>query len=431
MPADAVPQPRISFRAAVRLWLKIGCLSFGGPAGQIAMMHAELVDRRHWIDEPAFLRGLNFCSLLPGPEAQQLATYIGWRLHGTKGGIAAGTLFVVPGALVMLVLSWLAATQANQPWLAAVFDGLKPVVVAIIVVAVWRLARRAFAGWPSLAMAAAAFVALYFLGVGFPWVVFGAALIGWVAGRRRWQAFQVPAHGGGAAAQSAMPAAVPIARPIRRLGALIAAFGMLWALPLLAIVAVFGSEPFIDIAVLFTKAAFVTFGGAYAVLPYIADQAVNHYEWLSRGEMLNGLALAETTPGPLILVLQYVGFFAGWQAAAGDLAVAATAAALTTYVTFLPSFLFIFAGAPYLERLTAMPSLASALSAVNAAIVGVILNLAAFFATPVFFPDGGGISGFAVVLSTLTAAVLLRFSPGLHWLIAAGAVAGLLRWALT
>lgn len=427
--------PTLPIGQALQFWFTLGCISFGGPAGQIAIMQTELVDRRGWIDQRAFLRGLNFCTLLPGPEAQQLATYIGWRLHGLRGGIAAGALFVLPGAVLMLALSWLAAAAGEQPWLAAAFHGLKPVVVAIVIAAVWRLGRRALRGWPAVTLAAAAFAALHFIGIDFPWVVLTAATLGWLAGHAGLATFQVGTYQGDDPSLPAPPTAAGLASLWRRISITVAAFVVLWSLPVLAIVTAFGRDPFADVAWLFTKAAFVTFGGAYAVLPYVADQAVNHYGWLSAGEMLNGLALAETTPGPLVLVLQYVGFFAGWNGAAGVgmpvEALAIVAAALTTYMTFLPSFLFIFVGAPYIERLHAMPSLGSALGAINAAIVGVILNLAVFFAEHVFFPDNGATSALSVIVVIVTFVVLVRFSIGLHWIVAAGAAAGVARWLLS
>jgi chromate transporter len=420
-----------SFAVAVRFWLKLGCISFGGPAGQIGIMQTELVDRRGWVDQRSFLTGLNFCTLLPGPEAIQLATYIGWRLHGLRGGLAAGGLFLLPGALIMLALSWLAALHRDTPLVAAVFAGLKPVVVAIVLAAVWRIGRRALRGGPAVALAAAAFVAIYGLGIDFPWIVLAAGLTGWLAARAGLSSFAAPAHGDVAAVGHGSPARVG-GRGWRRIGILVAVFATLWAVPVAGVIAVFGTTPFVDVAALFTTAAFVTFGGAYAVLPYVADAAVDHYGWLSAGEMLNGLALAETTPGPLILVLQYVGFFAGWNAAAGTGAqglAAAVAAGLTTYVTFLPSFLFIFAGAPYVEAVHRVPALGSALGAITAAVVGVVLNLAVFFATAVFLPPNG-VDWPAVGLAAAALAVLLRFAIGLHWMVAAGAVAGLVRYWL-
>ncbi|MGQ0663299.1 MAG: chromate efflux transporter [Pseudomonadota bacterium] len=422
LPSGAPAPP--GFREALGFWFKLGCISFGGPAGQIAIMQNELVDRRRWIDQRAFLNGLSFCTLLPGPEAQQLATYIGWRLHGTAGGVVAGGLFVAPGAAVLLALSWLAAAYQRTPLVAAVFDGLKPVVIAIIAHAVWRIGKRTLLTWQALALAVAAFLAMRVAGIDFPWIVVAAGAIGWLAGLRGTSPFATGAHRPAAAGPG--PARRG-RRELVRLATLAAVFAALWAGPVWLAIFALGSDPFSDIAVLFTKAAFVTFGGAYAVLPYVAEAAVNVYGWLSPGEMVNGLALAETTPGPLILVLQYVGFFAGWNNAAGlDPATAALAgAALTTYVTFLPSFLMILAGAPYIEGLHENKAASSALGAITAAVVGVILNLGVFLAGEVFLPAAGRIDGLAVVLACLAFLALMRFGIAIHWLVLAGAVVGL------
>jgi chromate transporter len=431
MPHAAAPggepaQP--GFRTALRFWFKLGCLSFGGPAAQIAMMQAELVDRLRWIDQRAFLRGLNFCTLLPGPEAQQLATYAGWRLHGLAGGIAAGALFVLPGALVLLLLSWVLAAGRHLPAVAAVFDGLKPVVVAIVAHAVWRIGRRALASWHGWALAAGAFVALFALRIDFPWVVLAAGLIGWLAGRGGTSPF-VP--GGGAHAADAATAASADTLPAfwPRLARVAALYLVLLALPVAACVAAFGQRPFLDIAELFTKAAFVTFGGAYAVLPYVAEHAVRDLGWLSPAQMLDGLALAETTPGPLILVLQYVGFFAAWHLAEPEtrLAGAIAGAALTTWTTFLPSFALVLFAAPYVERLHADARLGSALGAITAAIVGVILNLAVFLAGAILMPAAGRVDWIAAAIAAATLAAMIRWSIAIHWLVAAGAVLGVAR----
>jgi chromate transporter len=422
------PVPAPSFAEAFLFWLKLGCISFGGPAGQIAIMQTELVDKRHWIDQRAFLRGLNFCTLLPGPEATQLATYIGWRLHGTLGGVVAGTLFVLPGAFLLLALSWIAAAHGDTRAVAAVFDGLKPVVIAVILAAVWRIGRRGLKSWQAVALAAAAFIAIYFLGVDFPWIVLAAGLIGWIAGRGDTSPFITGGHSAEGADAIAAPAPP---NALRRVLVLTLIFALLWAIPVGLAVAIWGRVPFGDIANLLTKAAFVTFGGAYAVLPYVAEEAVTTYAWLSPADMLNGLALAETTPGPLILVLQYVGFFAGWNNAATlSPAVAGTiGAALATYVTFLPSFLFILAGAPYIESLHDNKAVSSALGAVTAAVVGVVLNLGVFLAAAVFVPSPGTVDWIAVAAAIVAAIALLRFKLDIHWLVAAGALFGLARMA--
>ncbi len=418
--------PRPSLAEALKFWLKLGCISFGGPAGQIAIMQTELVDKRRWIDQRAFLRGLNFSTLLPGPEATQLATYIGWRLHGTLGGVAAGVLFVLPGALLLLALSWIAAAHGDTRAVAAVFDGLKPVVIAVIIAAVWRIGRRALTTWQAAALAAAAFVAIYFLHIDFPWIVLAAGLIGWLAGRKGPSPFVSGGH------HDEIPAGAPPANGgLRRVIVITAICIVLWAIPVGLCVALFGRVPFGDVANLFTKAAFVTFGGAYAVLPYVAEEAVKTYAWLSPADMLNGLALAETTPGPLILVLEYVGFFAGWNnAVALSPALAGTiGAALATYVTFLPSYLFILVAAPYIESLHENKAMSSALGAITAAVVGVILNLGVFLAAAVFVPAPGTVDWIAVAASIVAAVALMRFKLDIHWLVAAGAAFGLLRLA--
>jgi chromate transporter len=368
---------------------------------------------------------LTFCTLLPGPEAQQLATYVGWRLHGTLGAVAAGGLFVLPGAILLFALSWAAAAGRDAAFVNAIFYGLKPVVIAIVAHAVWRVGRRALKSWQGAALAAAAFAAIYFAGIDFPWIVLAAGLIGWFAGRAGHSPFTVGGHGGFDAESAENGAAPPRGR--RRIAILVAVFAVLWAVPVLGIVLAFSTPLFGHIAELFTKAAFVTFGGAYAVLPYVADAAVNDYGWLSPDDMLNGLALAETTPGPLILVLQYVGFFAGWNnpGSYSPLLVAIVAAALTTYVTFLPSFLFILAGAPYIESLHDNKGVSSALGAVTAAVVGVILNLAVFLAEGVLIPGGTRIDWFAVALAAFALTVLLRFNIAIHWLVLAGGAIGL------
>jgi chromate transporter len=424
---DGVAAPP-SFAAALRFWLKLGCLGFGGPAAQIAMMQAELVDRLRWIDQRSFLRGLNFCTLLPGPEAQQLATYAGWRLHGLAGGVAAGALFVLPGALVLLLLSWILAAGRHLPAVAAIFDGLKPVVVAIVAHAVWRLGRRALASWHARALAASAFVALFVLGIDFPVLVLVAGLVGWLAGRGGASPFvpgqpaAAPEEAGGAP-DAAGPAFWP------RLARVAAIYGVLLAVPVGACVAILGADPFLDMAILFTKAAFVTFGGAYAVLPYVADHAVRELGWLSPAQMLDGLALAETTPGPLILVLQYVGFFAAWQAAAPDsrLGAAIAGAALTTWTTFLPSFALVLLMAPYVERLHTDARIGSALGAITAAVVGVILNLAVFLAGAILLPAAGGVDWIAAAIAAAALAAMIRWGVAIHWLVVAGSVIGAAR----
>ena len=424
------PNGRPSFVDALGYWFKLGCLSFGGPAGQIAMMQHDLVDGRGWIGQRSFLRGLSFATLLPGPEAQQLATYIGWRLHGTWGGVAAGTLFVVPGALCMLVLSYVAAVHGESGIVGALFDGLKPVVVAVVLHAVWRIGKKALQTWQAAALAAAAFVAIHFLGIGFPWVVAAAALAGVLSVQGgSTSPFAAGGHAAPGTGENEAPQTLP-ANPVVRFLKLGALFAALWAVPVGLVLHTMGTQPFADVAALFTKAAFVTFGGAYAVLPYVADAAVNAYAWLTPDDMLNGLALAETTPGPLILVLQYVGFFAGWNGAASDPLTAATVAALlATYVTFLPSFLFILAGAPYVEGLHENKAASAALGAITAAVVGVILNLGVFLGQAVFLP-AAGIDWVAIGVALAALGLLVRANLAIHWLVIAGAALGAARYLL-
>lgn len=409
---------RPSFREALRFWLTLGFISFGGPAGQIAIMQQELVERRGWIEQGAFLRALNFCMLLPGPEAQQLSTYIGWKLHGLKGALTAGILFVLPGALVLYGLAWVAAAHGDTTAVAAILAGLKPVVVGLVLHAIWRLGRRTLTTGFALAMAVGAFAALEYGDLPFPLVVFGAGLIGWLRAR-----------GKSDAAPERADADAGAEEPWLRLSVVALVYIVLLVVPVAVVILAAGSEPFLPLARFFTQAAFVTFGGAYAVLPYVADAAVNNFQWLSPDEMINGLALAETTPGPLILVLQYVGFFAGWNNSAGiaPLTAATIGAALTTYVTFLPSIFFILAGAPYVERISRVKSLAGALAAIGAAVVGVIGTLAMLLGREVVFITPQSIDWPAVAVIVVSVAVLVRLKLALHWVVLGGALFGLAR----
>ena len=422
-----------TFRQAAGLWLKVGLISFGGPAAQIAILQEELVEQRRWIDQRTFLTALNFCMLLPGPEAQQLATYIGLKLHGLKGALTAGIFFVAPGALVLYGLAWLAAAHGTWPPLAAIFKGLLPVVVALVAHAVWRIGGRTLKTPLSLALAASAFTALQVLHVGFPWIILAAAVVGALAGHYGWR-LGAGVHAAPAAA--GQPAAPSPWRSIAwRAARLSLIFAVLWAVPVGLTVLAFGSHPFADVGLLFTRAAFVTFGGAYAVLPYVAAAGVSQYGWLSSAQMAQGLALAETTPGPLIMVTQFVGFFAGWNAAlaghAGGLtplAAASIAAALTTWVTFLPCFFFILAGAPLVERLQNERRAAAALAGITAAVVGVIATLGLTIGT-VAFLSGGRLDVAAVIVALAAFAALVRWKVNTLWLVAAGAGFGLVRLA--
>jgi chromate transporter len=452
--AWATAERHPSFREALGAWLKIGLLGFGGPAGQIAMMHRILVEQKRWISEARFLHALNYCMLLPGPEAQQLATYVGWLLHRTLGGIAAGTLFVLPGFVVVLALSALYAAYRDLRGVEALFFGLKPAVLAVVVEAVLRIGRRALRTRTLWAIAAASFVAIFFLGVPFPAIVLGAGALGFV-GARAWPAgFALtggPAPAGGAApAVDALLDAggVDHTRPsLARALRVLVVWAGLWLLPIAALaLAVGGDHVFVRIAVFFSQAAVVTFGGAYSVLAYIAQQAVEAYGWLAPGEMLDGLGLAETTPGPLILVTAFVGFQGAYRHAGGldPLLAGALGAALTTWVTFTPCFLWIFLGAPWMEALRGRRVLDAALSAITAAVVGVVLNLALWFALHVVFgvvearavgplrllvPDVGSLSLPSLVIAAAALFAMLRAGVGMLPTLAASAVAGAL-WRL-
>jgi chromate transporter len=418
---------------ATLVWARIGLLSFGGPAGQIALMHKELVEERRWIAESRFLHALNFCMLLPGPEAQQLATYIGWLLHGTRGGVIAGTLFVLPGFLVIVVLSALYAVFHETTWLASLFFGLKAAVLAIVIEAVIRVGRRALKNTVMLGIAAAAFVALFAFNLRFPLVVLLAGMVGYLGSR----AYPSIFTGGGHRATAVdLPSVIgqdfPDARPtVTATAGTIAAWVALWVAPLFVIVPVLGwSSTFATLWVFFSQMAVVTFGGAYAVLAYVAQEAVQNFGWLQPGEMVDGLALAETTPGPLVMVLSFVGFLAAFRAPNGmdPLFAGVLGATLTTWVTFVPCFLWIFLGAPHIERLRSNKALSGGLTAITAAVVGVILNLAVWFGLHVLFRDVGvfragpltiaapawaSVDLVAVTLSVIAAVCLFRFRLGI------------------
>ena len=418
-----------SFGVALAYWAKLGVISFGGPAGQIAIMQQDLVDRLKWVRHLDFMNALNICMLLPGPEAQQLATYLGWRMHGLKGALAAGVLFVAPGAAVLLALSWVAAAHGDVTWIARAFSGLMPVVVAIVAGALWRTARRALRSTIAVAVAIAVFVAVGVFGLPFPAVVALAAAIGLAAaqaGRGGW--FAALGHGHAAPVEAERG----LALDWRRLAGIAAIYAFAIGTPTWALWALTDSNHFPVLAWLFSKAAFVTFGGAYAVLPYVADAAVNDLGWLSREAMMNGMALAETTPGPLILVLQYVGFFSGWNAAAAQLAagwpresLAAVSALFATYATFLPSICLILTIAPAVGAIGAMPRVSAALGAITAAVVGMIGTLAIFLAETAFISDGKVLIVRSVVAVAALVAIL-RWNIAVHWLVMAGAALGLI-----
>jgi chromate transporter len=396
------PVVRVSLRAASMVWLRVALLSFGGPAGQIAVMHRVLVDEKKWISERRFLHALNFCMLLPGPEAQQLATYVGWLLNGTWGGLIAGGLFVLPGALAILALSIVYVTFGAVGAVSGAFFGLKAAVLAIVLQAIQRLSARALQSDASKAVAFAAFVALYVLNAPFPLVVLVAGLAGLMDARARALGFAAP-YGSESEANDPTPIAEPRsgAQALRVAGFFLA----LWLAPIAALVLLFGvDDVYARIAMFFSKMAVVSFGGAYAALSYVAQQAVERFHWLDAREMLDGLGMAETTPGPLIMVVQFVGFLAAYRhpGSLAPLVAGSLGGLLSTYVTFAPSFLWIFAAAPYVERLRANRALAGALAAISAAVVGVIANLALFFALRFLFHDLWTTPGLPVELPVLT-----------------------------
>ncbi len=384
--ADVVP-----FGAAVRTWFLISLQTFGGPAGQIAVMQRTLVDEKRWLGQRRFLHALNYCMLLPGPEAQQLAIYTGWLLNGLRGGLVAGTLFVLPGVVALLLLSGIYVGFGDTSAVEAVFLGLGPAVIAIVVQALVRVSGRALPSPDLVSVAVAAFVALTLFSVPFPAVVLAAGVVGWALGRRRGGSVEDAARSDSAAAPLISDDALHTERPSLARGAVILAVGLLlWSAPVIAAALLVGSDSiFVDQGLFFSGAALVTFGGAYAVLAYVADQAVSVYGWLAPGEMVRGLALAETTPGPLIMVVQFVAFVGAYRdpGALNPWAAAVLAALLTSWVTFVPCFMFILLGAPYVERLRSNQHLTAALSGITAAVVGVIANLAVYFALHTLFAD--------------------------------------------
>ena len=433
-PAPEAKPVRPTFAEAWRFWLKLGFISFGGPAGQIAIMHEEVVERRKWVDDARFMHAWNFCTLLPGPEAQQLATYLGWLLHGTWGGIVAGVLFVLPAAVLLWVLSWVYVTYGSVSWVAALFAGLKPAVVAIVAVAVWKIGKKALGNAPRWMLAAAAFGALFFLKAPFPLVI---AVAAWI-GLRFQNAFQSTSKKDDPALLEA--AARPTwGQSLRVLLTWLA----LWWVPVGALALWLGTaNVLVDQGVFFSKTAVVTFGGAYAVLPYVAQQAVEQ-QWVTAPQMLDGLGLAESTPGPLIMVLQFVGFLGAWVQAdplgpLSPLQSATLGAFITTWVTFVPCFLWILLGAPYVEGLRQNKPIACMLGAITAAVVGVVLNLAIWFAGQVLLPaatgqggllpigwTGHGLNLFALLTALTLGAAMIRFKWEVTRVVVAGAAAGL------
>jgi chromate transporter len=449
------PSHGVSLGEAVKVWVRVAMLSFGGPAGQIAVMHRIIVDEKRWVSESRFLHALNYCMLLPGPEAQQLATYVGWLMHRTRGGIIAGGLFVLPGVVAIMGLSWIYALFGKVGIVSALFFGLKAAVLAIVLEAVVRIGRRALKNRMMIGLAAAAFVAIFFLDFPFPLIILAAGLIGYVGGRADLPQFQVggghgPAGKGLTDAESLLGEETPAhARPtIGRSLRVSAAWLALWLVPVVAILVTLGAgNVFGQIALFFSKMAMVTFGGAYAVLAYVAQQAVEHYHWLKPGEMLDGLGMAETTPGPLIMVLQFVGFMAAFRdpGSLPPLLAGTLGGLLATWVTFTPCFLWIFLGAPFIEVLRGNKALSGALSAITAAVVGVILNLAIWFAIHTIFakvhpvalgpvgfdaPVFASVNVWALLLSVAAVVAMFRVKAGMVGTLVACSGAGMALYLL-
>ncbi len=425
---------------AFSFWLKLGFISFGGPAGQIALMHEELVERRRWISEGRFLHALNYCMLLPGPEAQQLATYIGWLMHRTWGGIVAGVLFVLPSLFILIGLSWVYMAYGSVPAIAGVFFGIKPAVTALVVHAAWRVGSRALKNSWLWGIAVAAFLAIFLLHAPFPIIVAAAAAVGYLGGRHAPDKFKV-GGGHGTAGKSFGPALIDDQTPTpqhalftwRRFWCVVASFVALWVAGIGGLTLAYGWDAVLtQMGWFFTKAALLTFGGAYAVLPYVYQGAVDHYQWLTAPQMIDGLALGETTPGPLIMVVAYVGFVGGWTKAlfgTGALLLAGSVAAtVVTFFTFLPSFFFILLGGPFIESTHGNLRFTAPLTGITAAVVGVIANLAVFFAYHVLWPHGLG-EGFewmSALIGAAAAIALFRFKLGVIPVVLGSGLTGLL-----
>jgi chromate transporter len=439
----------ISFGEAFRVWLRVALLSFGGPAGQIAVMHRILVEEKNWISDSRFLHALNYCMLLPGPEAQQLATYIGWLLHRTAGGIMAGGLFIVPGVIAIMGLSYIYAAFGNVGFVEALFFGLKAAVLAIVIEAVVRVGKRALRNRIMIALAAIAFIAIFFFNVPFPIIIIGAGVIGYFGARSGRPEFAAVPHGAGknsAAVDSMLGDKLPdhVRPSIPRALSVSAIWLLLWLVPVGAVLLALGqANVFSQIALFFSKMAMVTFGGAYAVLAYVAQQAVEHYHWLGPREMLDGLGMAETTPGPLIMVLQFVGFMAAYRdpGTLSPMVAGTLGGLLATWVTFTPCFLWIFLGAPFIEVLRGNKGLAGALTAITAAVVGVILNLSIWFALHTVFrettevrsyglsfdmPVASSLDFAALMLAIAAATAIFHFKLGMLTVLGASCAAGIL-----
>ncbi|MBI1876956.1 MAG: chromate efflux transporter [Chloroflexi bacterium] len=452
---SAPPTHSVTFREAFWVWVKVAIFSFGGPAGQIAVMHRILVEEKRWVSENRFLHALNYCMLLPGPEAQQLAVYIGWLLHNTLGGIVAGTLFVLPGVISILVLSIIYAGFQQTIVVQALFFGLKPAVMALVIEAVIRIGKRALKNEVMVGLAALAFIAIFFFDVPFPLIILTAALIGYLGGKVWPEKFHVikghqPQAGHSpdqevAIADTAVTHTQPsLSRAVKVISICLA----LWFGPLFILVSLFGPDSvYVTLGTFFSKAAMVTFGGAYAVLVYVAQQAVEHFGWLTPKEMLDGLGMAETTPGPLIMVLQFVGFIAAYRnpGSLNPMLAGVLGSIITTWVTFVPCFMWIFLGAPYIEVLRGNKSLSTALSAITAAVVGVVLNLAIWFSLHTVFgqvndvyisalhlpiPIWSSVDLAAFVIAIGAFIAIFRYKTGMLWTLAGSAAAGLIYYLL-
>lgn len=449
-PRTEAPHHGVTLRESFFVWARIALLSFGGPAGQIALMHKVIVEEKRWISDSRFLHALNFCMLLPGPEAQQLATYIGWLMHRTAGGLIAGGLFILPGAIAIMALSYVYVVFGNLGAVAAIFFGLKAAVLAIVVEALFRVGKRALKNRIMLIVAGAAFAAIFFFAVPFPAIVLAAALIGFFGGRAGLSEFAIGGSHAAAAAAGTSDGSLlrddlPVhARPsLFEILRIAAVWLVLWWAPIAVLLLWLGPQHVMsEIALFFSKMAMVTFGGAYAVLAYVAQEAVDKYGWLKPGEMLDGLGMAETTPGPLIMVLQFVGFMGAYRdpGSLNPMLAGTLGGLLATWVTFAPCFFWIFLGAPFIERLRGNRALTGALSAITAAVVGIILNLAIWFAIHTLFREVTRISGYGldfdapvwssadiwpIALSAISAVMLLRFKLGVVPVLAVAAFTGL------
>ena len=436
--AASKPPAPVSVGEAFRYWLKLGFISFGGPTGQIAIMHQDLVERKRWISEKRFLHALNYCMVLPGPEATQLATYIGWMMHRTRGGVIAGSMFVLPSLAILAALTWIYLVYGNMPLVAGVFYGIKPAVTAIVLFAAWRIGSRALRSAALWAISAAAFIAIFAFRVPFPAIVLAAGILGYLGGRIAPAKFAAGGHGsaqkhyGAALIDDDTPTPAHALFGWQRFATVLAVFLGIWAFTLGTLALLLGWESTLaQMAWFFTKAAMLTFGGAYAVLPYVYQGAVEHYQWLTASQMIDGLALGETTPGPLIMVVAFVGFVGAWTHTAfgaDSLALAGWAGAtVATFYTFLPSFLFILLGGPLVETTHGDLRFTAPLTGITAAVVGVILNLALFFAWHVLWPDGfsGRFEWFSALVGVAALAALWRYKTGMIPVILCCGAAGL------